>query len=252
MTPVWITRRGQEIVAAIGLLTRLPVPRTEPPPCMAQSAWAWPLIGALLGLVTAVVATTLLQFGVPELICALLVTGLMVLLTGALHEDGLADCADGLPNGSTAAERIRIMRDSRIGAFGTLTLILAIGLRVACIAALLATPSVTAALIIVGSVSRGVMAVAMGWLPPAAPDGVSAAAGQPSPAVCVIGLGLALGLVIWLAGWAWLPVVALAGMPVAGFCLYARRRIGGQTGDVLGAVQILAELSCLVGIIMTG
>jgi len=250
MIQAWIARRGQDLSAAFGLLTRIPVPQIEHPRGVAASAWAWPLIGALLGLIAALVAALLLQTGLPAIISAILVTGLLLMMTGALHEDGLADCADGLPYGGTAAERIRIMRDSRIGAYGTLALILVIVLRIVCIEAILLTSSAVASLVITGAFSRGAMAVAMALISPATPEGLSSSCGQPTPAACMIITGSVLGLVLLLAGPTWLAPLALSLLPIAGFCLYAHRRIGGQTGDVLGAVQILTELACLLSIVI--
>ncbi len=247
--PQWMIRLGQDLSSGLGLLTRIPVPRTAQPHRMSSSAWLWPLIGALLGLLAAISAMLLLLVALPPILCAILIVALLLSVTGALHEDGLADCADGLPNGNTAQERIRIMRDSRIGAFGTLALLLAVSLRIACLEALLATPHAMAALMIAGAVSRGAVVIVMGVMPPAAQDGLSSESGQPTATGCIIASGIALGTVLWLSGLSWLPALLATTTAVAGFCLYVRRQIGGQTGDVLGAVQVIAELTCLLSIV---
>ncbi|WP_181180926.1 adenosylcobinamide-GDP ribazoletransferase, partial [Paracoccus sp. FO-3] len=134
--------------AALALvwLTRLPVGRLLPasPPTLAQAAWAFPLVGLAVGFIGAAVLGLAALAGLPGMVAALLAVGAMILATGALHEDGLADCADG-SGGATRERRLEIMRDSRIGSYGVLALVLVTGLRVAAIAALVAQPWLAAA-----------------------------------------------------------------------------------------------------------
>ena len=236
-----------DIAAAFGLLSRLPVPvdHARAGARGAGAGWAWPLAGAVLGGIAGAVGWLGTVAGLPPGVAAGLALVVLVVLTGALHEDGLADCADGLGGGADRARALDIMKDSRIGAFGAVALVLALGLRWQAIAALppaLLVPALAA----VGAASRAAMLAAMRWMPPARAGGLSAATGLPPAAT--VWLGLALGLVplLPLAPLA-LLTLALAPLPLAWL---AQRRIGGQTGDVLGGVQQLAEIGCLLGLVI--
>jgi adenosylcobinamide-GDP ribazoletransferase len=170
----------------------------------------------------------------------------MVLVTGALHEDGLADTADGL-GAKDRARALEIMADSRIGTYGTVALVLTLLARVATLASLGAPLRVAAALVAAAAASRAAMAVVMWRQPRARPAGLAAAAGRPTAARVAAGAGLAaaiafLGLppVPALLGLASLALTAAAVATLLG------RRLGGCTGDTLGAVQQLAELAFLM------
>jgi adenosylcobinamide-GDP ribazoletransferase len=168
----------------------------------------------------------------------------MLAVTGAFHEDGLADTADGFGGGRTQARKLEIMRDSRIGSYGTLALILSIVVRIAAVGALpvgRAVPLLLAA----GAVSRAAMLLPMS-LPPARTDGLGRSLGRvpwPSRLIAVaIALTVALACLPWLLA---LEAMLLAGAAGAAISVYARRRIGGQTGDVLGAACVIAECGLL-------
>jgi adenosylcobinamide-GDP ribazoletransferase len=176
--------------------------------------------------------------------------------TGALHEDGLADVADGFGGGTTRERRLEIMRDSRIGAYGGAALVLALALRIGALATLLDRTGYAAAtgLILAAALSRVAALAPMVLLPPARPGGLSASVGRPDRAslatalvlgavlaVLAVPLGLPLGgvaLMILCAGLAALALVRLA-----------RARIGGQTGDVIGACQQVSEIAALVALV---
>ena len=237
-----------DIWAAASLLTRLPVPVEHERAGLraAQAVWAWPIVGAALGAAAGIVAWTLLSLGAPTLLCAVGALALTALATGALHEDGIADCADGLGGGNTKERAMAIMKDSRIGAFGAVALMLVLLGRAAAISELPASQLI-ASLAAVGALSRTVMAAAM-RLPAARNGGLSAGVGRPSWMSIGLGSGLALALSVLTVSNG-LPVVLLStAMPVVLFLGYAQRRLGGQTGDVLGATQQLAELGALTGI----
>jgi adenosylcobinamide-GDP ribazoletransferase len=227
-----------DLRGAFGLLTRLPVGSCAIPPDLARCVWAFPVVGLVVNGIAAVVFAA----GVPPLLGAAWALVVTMLLTGALHEDGLADTADGFGGGRTPARKLEIMRDSRIGSFGALALVMSLLVRVSAVAA---TPHPALALIAAGILGRGAMILPLLLLPPARPDGMGATAGHPPRPAAALGLALS-------AGAAWLvlggrPAIAAviaaagAGLVVAGL---AWRQIGGHTGDVLGAAEILSE--CVV------
>jgi len=232
--------RASEVQLALMLLTRLPAGRlADPAPPLASSRWAWPLVGVVVGALVWAVVAGAGAAGLPPGVGALLALGGATLVTGGLHEDGLADYADGAGAGGDRARRLAIMADSRIGTYGALALAFTLGLRVAAVAALAPT---LAQAIAVAVGARAAMLAVQGALPPARPGGLGAAAaardGWRGP------VGLAIGGVA-LAG-AGLPGLA-AGLAMAcaagTLAAHARARLGGQTGDVLGAAQQVAEVS---------
>jgi adenosylcobinamide-GDP ribazoletransferase len=237
-----------DVAAALGLLTRLPV-RVNVARAMARggrAAWAWPVAGAVVAALAGVAGAAALGAGLSPLIAAALVLAAQAMLTGALHEDGLADCADGFWGGWSVERRIEIMRDSRTGTYGVLALVLSVLIRAGALAALMAAGGWFAALVALGAMSRVPMAALQAMLPNARPGGMSDRVGRPPGATVLAALTVAL-----LAGVAGLGagVVAVA-LAMAVVTLVwgavARARIGGQTGDVLGASQQLAETAGLV------
>ena len=232
-----------QILSSLALLTRLPLPDHRP--AGAEAAWAWPLVGALLGAMAALLASSLLALGVSPGPAAAATLAALALLTGALHEDGLADSADGLLGGRSRDKRLEIMKDSRIGSFGALALGLVLLASWSALVPLLAQGSQWGALIAAGALSRAAMVAVMAALPPARPGGLSAATGRPAPGVAALACVLALGLAALCLGTAALaPVLAAALLPAA-LAIAAMHLIGGQTGDILGASQQLAFAAAL-------
>ncbi len=237
-----------DIVSAIGLLSRLPAPgrrfhdvRTGP-----ESAWAYPVAGAIIGAVAAV--TGALAGGLPTTVQAALILATLVILTGAIHEDGLADSADGLWGGWEPERRLEIMKDSRIGAFGVLALILSLLIRWAALVAVLEAGFGLWAVVGVAAMSRIPMVALMAWLPPARAGGLAAGVG--APPAHTVWKAVAAGLVPGLAtlGFSAFWLIPWIGIVTVVFARIARRRIGGQTGDILGATQQLAEMAALTGL----
>ncbi len=242
-TPV--ARLWHEALAAGVLLTRLPLGGLVPAaawPADGRCVWAYPLVGLLVGGLAAVVHAGLAALALPEPLPALWTLAATVLLTGGLHEDGLADAADGLGGGASVSARLAIMRDSRIGSFGATALVLALGLRVAAIAAL--GPRVVPALLASAVLGRAAMLVVLALLPPARRDGVAAGL-APGGTRLLAGMVLSLTPLLLLP-----PRVAAAGLATAvaaalAAAWIARRLLGGHTGDVLGAAEQLAECATL-------
>ncbi|WP_430225536.1 adenosylcobinamide-GDP ribazoletransferase [Paroceanicella profunda] len=238
----------QDFGAAAVLLTRLPFPVDHGAvgARLAASAWAWPVVGAALGAVAGTALVLARMAGLPDGVAAALALALMALATGALHEDGLADCADGVWGGRDRAHRLEIMKDSRIGSYGALALLLVVLARWSALAALPGWTPV-AALALCAAVSRAAMAAAM-RMPNARGSGLSAGVGRPPLRAVLLGAALCLaGGAVGLGG-AGVLACALAGAGGLGVCLLARARLGGQTGDVLGATQQISEMAALAGV----
>jgi len=237
-----------EFIAATGLLTRLPVGATVAEPgVLAAAGWAFPLVGAGVGGLCALayLAVALTDLGATA--AGWITVAVGILATGALHEDGLADTADGLGGGRDREHKLAIMRDSRHGTYGTLALVLSAGLRAAALAALGDPLHAGLALIAAHAASRGALPLLMWRLPPARPDGLGATAGRPTGAIAVaaptIGAVLALACLGPARGAA---ALALAGAGVVLAAMLARRQIGGYTGDVLGFFQQIGEVAMLL------
>jgi adenosylcobinamide-GDP ribazoletransferase len=239
----------RDIAAAFAQLSRWPVPGGAEAAMERKAAavWAWPLAGAALALIAGLAALVPWLIGAPAGITAAAALAVLALSTGALHEDGLADSADGLgPSGLTQERRLEIMHDSRIGAFGALALILAMLARWSGYAALDLAPLI-GALVGAAALSRAVMALAAMVLPPARAKGQSAAIGQPDLPAVLTGLAFAFLIALVGCGWAAFAMLPLALLAALIVLIPANSRLGGQTGDVLGATQVLAEIGALAG-----
>lgn len=233
---------------ALAFFTRLPV-RPEKIHPLAACTQGFAAVGAVIGLIVGLVLLLLHGLGMPGLVAALLALGSGLIVTGALHEDGLADCADAL--GSRDREHaLAIMRDSRIGTYGVLALLLSTGLRVAALVALPGSVAL-AALIGAHAFSRGALAIALERLEPVRPDGLGAVAGKPQQKEAMLSLGIGAGLLLLSCLFfahigVGLFALVLGGLAGLAALELARRRFGGQTGDVLGAVQQCIEIATLI------
>jgi adenosylcobinamide-GDP ribazoletransferase len=234
---------------AASFVTILPVASSKPAGdgAIARATWALPVAGLLVGLAGAFAYKVAIRVGLTPDLAALLAVATTVLITGALHEDGLADTADGLGGGRTRERKLEIMRDSRIGTYGVCALILSFGLRWSALAAIANPFAVTLALCAAHTAARAGVPAFMSLVPPARPDGLSASAGAPPGrsvaiafAVGTLVLVVTLGPGKALAG---LILVSLAGLLLARLAV---RQIGGQTGDILGAFEQASEILILL------
>ena len=239
----------KDVRASVAFLTRIPVPvparfESDSQP-VSSSVWAFPVAGLVVGGLAAAVFAAFRWLGVPVEVSAIAAIAAAMVATGALHEDGLADFADGVWGGSTAARRLLIMEDSRIGAFGALALFASFAGRAAAVWSIGDTASVAFALVAAAVSSRAAMPFLMVALPPAKQDGLGAGAGRPTGGGLATGAAIALfaAFVVAPRGALECVVGAAAGALVIG--LVARRALGGYTGDVLGAAQQMAELFAL-------
>lgn len=238
-----------DLWAATAFLTRLPVPRRDRPPNLARAYRAFPLLGAAIGTAIGVFDLLLLRMGLPPIAAAALALGAGALLTGALHEDGLADIADGFGGGGDKAAKLEVMRDSRLGTYGVLALLTGF---VAKVAALSALPGTEVVLVMMAThaLARAPLAVLAATMPYARTDGLAASTGPPDSltalTACVVAMAIA-----FLA----LPVtsVVIAAIIAAGaaasLAVLAQWQIGGQTGDVLGATEQVCEIAVLLTLV---
>ena len=240
---------GAEWRLAVGFFTRIPLhPNAELGPAgLARAAWAFPLVGVIVGVAGGIAFSVGDRLGLPILAMALLAVLATVLLTGALHEDGLADTVDGLGGGRSREDALAIMRDSRIGAFGVLALLFSVGLRVSCLAAMPDARTAVNALVAAHALSRGLLPMAMLWLEPARSDGLGAEAGRPTPPTTTAALIIAIAAAMLALGSSrGLAAFAIAAVAMGAVAILARRRIGGYTGDTLGATQQIGEIMVLL------
>jgi len=237
----------RDLQIAAAFLTRLPIRPPEPAglPVLARAARCFPLVGMGIGLIGGAVYATGIGLALPPLPAAVVAVAVLVLLTGALHEDGLADTADGFGGGGDRDHKLRIMRDSRIGTYGVIALVLALGAQIAALSALADSGDVALALIVCHAASRALVVAAMHLEPPARNDGLAASAGRPDPATTVWALGIGAGIAVIFAGFAGIVASAVGGGVAWAVARLARRQIGGVTGDALGAIQQATTVAML-------
>lgn len=246
---VW-HQQARYVVAALGYFTRVPIPRAIALDAsdLAGAARYFPLIGALAGAAGASVYWISLRVFPPS-VAVLLSMAVTLLLTGALHEDGLADCCDGFGGGATREDALRIMRDPRLGAFGAIGLVMTLALKWQTLVAL---PAATAAWTMV-SAHAASRALAVSFLAThdyAREQGKAKPVAQRmAPRVLTIALALGLPWLVvpdWRAGMFGLAVCLLLRFALG---RYFTRRLGGYTGDCLGFAQQLFELALYLAIL---
>src|ERR1700730_7323807 len=240
----------------LGFFTRLPLPsaasRSEPHSLanFSRAVRMLPVAGGLGGALAAIVMAAASRFGFPPPLAARLAICSVVLLGGAMHEDGLADCADGFSGGTPRERKLEIMADSQIGTFGAVALALSLYLRAASLALIGDESLGPAGAVLIGAaaLSRAASLMPLALLPPAREDGAGFAARTPERAELAVAACLAVVFALT-------PVVAgaylarcLAGIAAAtgaayAIVLLARKQIGGQTGDVAGAAQQVSEIA---------
>lgn len=220
-----------------------------PAGAMLPATALFPLVGGGIGLAAAMALLGAFQFGLHPLACALTALATSVILTAAVHEDGLADFADGLGARGSRENRLAAMRDSRIGTFGALAVIFGITLRASILGGLSSPEVAAAAVLAAAAMSRAVLPALLRWQRPARLDGLAAGFGMPTipqvltaiawaSAICVLAVGVR----------ATLAAVVGAALTTLAVAAIAQRMLGGQTGDVLGAAQVLAEVAIMAAI----
>lgn len=231
---------------AISFLTRLPLPasRLVENGALAHCMHLFPLVGVLVGGIGAAVYALL---PLPPPLSAALALAAMAAATGAMHEDGLADIADGFGGGGDRDRKLAIMKDSRIGSYGAVALLLGLLLKLFAIAAIASSGRVAGALIAAHALARAAIPLAMQMLVPARESGLGVSVGNPSPSTAGIGATLALMIaaLVLPAGAAFAASLAVV-VTTLFMTWLAWRQIGGQTGDVLGAIEQVSEIAALL------
>ncbi len=252
-----------DLAHCIRFYSRLPVPAlpweqdAHALPSFPRLVRIIPVAGLVIGLLPAAVLGFALLLDLGPWLAATLSATAMVLTTGALHEDGLGDTADSF-GGATIEKRLEIMRDSRIGSFGASALFLSLSLRIGALAMIVARSDAAVAMatvLIVASLSRTAGLMPLAFLPPARRDGMAQAVGQPSRETFWIAVAIAGTIAVVLGALAGLPpagialMLVLSGLSGIALTRFAERHLGGQTGDIAGAAQQVAEVVALIGLL---
>jgi adenosylcobinamide-GDP ribazoletransferase len=248
---------GKDIVRSIAFLSRLPVPARlfeGQDHSLTTMIRAFPAAGFIVALPAALTLLILSAAHAPPLLAALIAIAVNIIVTGALHEDGLADVADGFGGGQRKDRILDIMRDSRIGTYGGLALILTLAIRATALSSLITAMSpVGAALVFLGiaAVSRALMLCHWYALPAARSDGVAAKSGLPDRTALLTALTVATVIAIccfspFMPVYSWMTAIVMALVLAGLFTIFSDRKIGGHTGDTIGASEQIAEIALLV------
>jgi adenosylcobinamide-GDP ribazoletransferase len=235
-------------VAAVTFLTRVPIGRTLDVggEDVARGAVAFPVVGAGVGALTGATAV-LLHPHVPALVAAGVAVAVAAVVTGAMHVDALADTADGF-GCRTREAALAAMRDSRLGTFGVTAVVVDLLVKTAAIAGLLASGGTLRALVAAGALSRAAsppLALALPYAGGTAGPG-SVLSGRVGAVAVSVGAVIGLGIALAVAGTTGLALAAAVAVTAVCLAFVFRRRLGGVTGDCLGAVTELGETVALV------
>lgn len=248
-----------DLKSSLLFLTRVPArlfaPTNDGRPDFRRAARVFPVIGIAVGAVGGLVLILARDLGESPLVAAGLAVLATFLVTGGLHEDGLADTADGFGGGATPERKLEIMDDSRVGTFGAAALLFSIGLRAAALTSLAVFGSWRAALVLVAAetVSRAAMVRLWHALPAARMGGLAHDTGPPDQQAMLIALAIAAVVVIVTVipsygFWAAVVGSVLAVGATYGLTVLTASQIGGRTGDTLGACQQIAAVAFLIGV----
>lgn len=237
------------LLGALQFLTRVPI-RTSGAIAHHRAVPWFPIAGVLIGAVVGGVATGVAEL-VPPLVAGAVAVAVGLLVTGAFHEDGLADVADAFGGGWTVERRLEILKDSRHGTYGVAALSTSIVIRVAAAASIAAPAALFASFVAAHALGRSAAVVAMRAAPPATESGLGVSAVSAlRPVPTAIGLTSGIAVVTALTGWWIVPFLGAAAIGVSATVWLAVRKIGGIAGDVLGAVEQVVE--CLVLVVASG
>lgn len=242
---------GDDLLMGVRFYSRLPTgPSPHVKPNLSRIALALPLTSLVIGIGPALLLMALEWLSVPHLFAATLAVAAMLIATGAMAEDALADSADGLFGGHSIEDRLAIMKDSRHGTFGVCAIALLLGLRITAIGSI-ANPLAAGGVWLAASLMARSGAL---WLtlalPAARSGGAAATAGQVTRQAFGIGAVFVVVLSFVLAAFAvgvlgLIAAYALCALVAWGWVTLCRRLVGGQTGDLIGALQALLEVTAL-------
>jgi adenosylcobinamide-GDP ribazoletransferase len=249
-----LRRLPDDTVVALAFFSRFPVAPRGAVFDLRQAAAGWPIAGFIIALWPALLFLLMWAADFSGWIAALFAFALYAGLTGAIHEDGLADTFDGFGGGRTAAEKLAIMDDSRLGTYGALALMFALLIKIVAVTDLASAPGrAVLALLGAATLSRSIALWHWNERMPAKREGAAWAAGRPDWLALAIGVGIgAIAALAFLIGFgiAGLIAVLLGAAGVGVFSSLAKRQIGGYTGDTIGAAQQIAEALILAGLSM--
>ncbi len=235
------------VLGALQFLTRIPIRLRAAPDLAASVPW-FPVVGAAIGAAVGATAAGLGEL-VPATVAAAVAVMFGVMLTGAFHEDGLADTADAM-GGWTPERRREILKDSRHGSYGVAAMMGSILIRVVCVASL-GPAAAFGGLVAAHTLGRGAAVAVMGLAPPVPVDGLGADYTRSlSTRRAAIGTTAALAIGAAAVGWWVLPLALAAACGTAIVTAIAVRAFGGVSGDILGAVEQVGE--CLVLVVVSG
>ncbi len=231
--------------AALQFLTRLPLRLRSAPDLAAMVVW-FPLAGAVVGVLAGGVGAAAFEWTSPLVAGALAVIA-SLLVTGAFHEDGLGDIADAFGGGYTVERRLEIMKDSRHGTYGVAAMCASIMIRIVAVGSMPSVATLFASLVAAHAIARGAAVALMASVPLARHSGLGADYGQATtPATGAAAMLMASGIGALAVGWWVAPAVLAALVAAAAVGALARHKIGGISGDVLGAAEQVAECAALV------
>ncbi|PWW04519.1 cobalamin-5'-phosphate synthase [Hoeflea marina] len=245
-----------DIARSAGFLSRLPMPSRHfagHDGQLSRAVRMFPVAGLLIALPAALLTALLAGLGANPALTALLALGVLIGVTGALHEDGLADSADAFGAGGDRTRMLAIMKDSRIGSYGALALILSLALRAVSMTILIAVlPWWLSALVILAVAAASRAAMVWHWddLRPARENGVAVSVGEPEGDAARLAVGIGAAVLVLTGALAHTLVASLLTLGVAAAVTYgwsrlAEARIGGHSGDTIGATQQLTEIAAL-------
>ena len=228
--------------------------------CLAffTSSQMFPAIGLVIGAIGSLTMAAAWLLNLPVMAISILSVAAMILATGALHEDGLADMVDGFGGGRDRKRKLEIMRDSHIGTYGVLALVLSQGLRISLLSSLVSADLIVAMAALTASAvaSRAASMVLWSALPPARNDGLSRHVGQPDRTALTFAMAMTVVVLVVLLVWSAGPAALGTAVVVSAFSIWllmllCRHQISGQTGDTIGAAQQISELAFMAGLLMS-
>lgn len=242
---------ADDLLMAVRFYSRLPTGNApHQRPSLDRIALILPLASVIIGAIPVIVLLLLEWMGVPTFFAAAIAVAALVIVTGAMSEDALADAADGLFGGPTIEERLHIMKDSRHGTYGVCAIVFLLACRIAAVGSITSPLEAGAVLLTAPLIARSGSLWLTYALPPARSGGAAASAGQVGGRSFFLGLGVAVVVSFATAGFAvgilgLAAAFGLAALAATGWVTLCRRMIGGQTGDLIGALQALLEIAAL-------
>ena len=212
---------------------------------LKNSLWAFPIVGIILFIIAYPMMLIFIWLGIPSAVSSITICFIIIILTGSLHEDGLADCADGL-GGHDKTRRLEIMRDSHIGTYGTLALVFSIDIRIAAVYFLWLEGYLFTALIISLMASRGAMVFIPFFCKPARDNGLAAIFTNLDWRQLVIGQAIIFIIGLVLIGYNIVMVMLFCVATAYLIAKFSTHKFGGFTGDILGATEQIVQIICLL------